>query len=127
MRKERTSEGAFAGLADPTRRKILRLIRDRAMPAGRIAAHFPQQRPAISKHLSILKRAGLIRESRNRQQRIYRLNGQKLGPIMEYLHFLAEPSLPPSEPATNPPVARNTEPPSIPSSPKNADLDLEFD
>lgn len=80
---------AFAALADGTRREILRLLAREELPAGRIAAAFPQQRPAISKHLTILKRAGLIRESRVRQQRIYSLREDVL---LEVRAFLAEVS-----------------------------------
>lgn len=80
---------AFAALADGTRREILRLLAREELPAGRIAAAFPQQRPAISKHLTILKRAGLIREARVRQQRIYSLREDML---LEVRAFLAEVS-----------------------------------
>lgn len=79
----------FAALADRTRRAILRLLAREELPAGRIAAAFPQQRPAISKHLTILKRAGLIRETRVRQQRVYGLSEDTL---TEVRAFLAEVS-----------------------------------
>lgn len=79
----------FTALADRTRRAILRLLAREELPAGRIAASFPQQRPAISKHLTILKRAGLIRETRVRQQRVYGLSEDTL---TEVRAFLAEVS-----------------------------------
>lgn len=75
------SHDVFAALADETRREILRLVADRSLAAGEIAARFPQQRPAISKHISALKDAGLLLEQRDRQKRIYSLNRAGLDPL----------------------------------------------
>ncbi len=77
----------FMAIADPTRRAILRLLQGGEHPAGRIAAAFAQQRPAISKHLAILRRAGLISETRDRQQRLY---GIRPGAFEAIRIFLAE-------------------------------------
>lgn len=68
---EHSIDAIFNALADPTRREILAMLRGCTLPAGRIAEQFSQQRPAISKHLTILKRAGLVVEQRQAQQRIY--------------------------------------------------------
>ncbi len=52
---------AFAALADPTRRAILRLVHDREVAAGEIASHFPSMsRPAVSQHLRVLAEADLV-------------------------------------------------------------------
>ncbi|MGH3464335.1 MAG: metalloregulator ArsR/SmtB family transcription factor [Kribbellaceae bacterium] len=59
-------------LADPRRRRILELVQDREMAAGQIAARFQVTRPAISQHLTVLKRAGLIDERREGTRRLYR-------------------------------------------------------
>lgn len=59
-------------LADPCRRRILELVQDREMAAGQIAARFQVTRPAISQHLTVLKRAGLIDERREGTRRLYR-------------------------------------------------------
>ncbi|MEU7004293.1 metalloregulator ArsR/SmtB family transcription factor [Nonomuraea sp. NPDC046570] len=61
-------------IADPTRRAILMLVRDREISAGDIAAHFPAiSRPAVSQHLRILVTAGLIQVRREGNRRFYRL------------------------------------------------------
>ncbi len=64
----------FKALADPTRRRILQLLRERDLSAGAIAAHFAISKPSISHHLSLLKQAGLVHDERQGQQVIYSLN-----------------------------------------------------
>ncbi len=64
----------FLALADPTRRAVLDLLRRGSLPAGRIARAFPVSRPAVSKHLRLLRRARLVEESRHGRNRVYRLN-----------------------------------------------------
>ncbi|MFZ0317502.1 MAG: metalloregulator ArsR/SmtB family transcription factor [Candidatus Sulfotelmatobacter sp.] len=59
-----SSEATFQALADPTRRAVLDLLRQGSQPAGEIAQAFPVSRPAISKHLRLLRRAHLVRERR---------------------------------------------------------------
>ncbi|XXX99550.1 metalloregulator ArsR/SmtB family transcription factor [Sorangium sp. So ce204] len=60
-------------LADPIRREILRMLRDRAASAGGIAGAFPVSRPAVSRHLRVLREAGLVRDvQREREYRITR-------------------------------------------------------
>ena len=61
-------------LADPIRRDILHLLKDGAMSAGDIAAHFPVTAAAISRHLGVLKEADLIRDSRDGKYIYYQLN-----------------------------------------------------
>jgi len=64
----------FKALADPTRRKILRLLRERDMTAGEIAEQFDISKPSISHHLSILKQARLVLDERRGQFIFYSLN-----------------------------------------------------
>lgn len=64
----------FSALADPTRRAVLDLLRGGSLPAGKIASAFPVSRPAISKHLRILRRARLVRARRAGRHRIFELN-----------------------------------------------------
>ena len=64
----------FRALADPTRRRILELLQSGPMTAGEIAAHFPTRQPTISRHLSVLKQAGLIVDARQGQFIYYQLN-----------------------------------------------------
>jgi DNA-binding transcriptional ArsR family regulator len=73
-----STEAAFQALADPTRRAVLDLLRRGSQPAGQIAGAFPVSRPAISKHLRLLRRAHLVREQREGRHRVYHLNPQPL-------------------------------------------------
>ena len=71
-------DAAFHALADPTRRAVLDLLRAGTRPAGDIARAFTISRPAISKHLSILRRAHLVEERREGRHRMYQLNPEPL-------------------------------------------------
>ena len=64
----------YKALADPTRRKILQLLRKRDMNAGEIAEHFDSAKPTLSRHFSILQEADLIQGTRDGNFIIYRLN-----------------------------------------------------
>lgn len=75
----------FAAIADPTRRAILDLLREESLPAGAIADCFPVSRPAISRHLRVLREAGLVREQRQAQQRWYALEPAPLRTIDDWL------------------------------------------
>ena len=68
----------FAALADPTRRAILARLSLGEAPVTELAKPFDLSLPAISKHLKVLQRAGLIRQSRNAQWRPCRLDGARL-------------------------------------------------
>lgn len=72
------TEAAFSALADPTRRAVLDLLLRGSLPAGRIAQAFPVSRPAISKHLRLLRRARLVRAHRAGRQRFFELNPEPL-------------------------------------------------
>jgi DNA-binding transcriptional ArsR family regulator len=64
---------SLRAVADPTRRAILRLVRNDELPAGAIANHFPQiSRPAVSQHLRVLTDAGLVTVRPQGNQRLYR-------------------------------------------------------
>lgn len=80
-----SSEAAFQALADPTRRAVLDLLRRGSQPAGQIAKAFPLSRPAISKHLRLLRRSHLVHEQRAGRQRIYRLNPGPLKAVDSWL------------------------------------------
>jgi DNA-binding transcriptional ArsR family regulator len=81
----RNSEITFQALADPTRRAVLDLLRRGNQPAGQIASAFPVSRPAISKHLRLLRRAHLVSEHREGRHRVYRLNPEPLRAIDSWL------------------------------------------
>ncbi len=69
-------------LADPTRREILTMLKTKRLAAGEISAHFPTSAPAISRHLSVLKEADLIRDTREGKFIYYELNASVLEEIM---------------------------------------------
>ena len=72
-------------LAEPRRREILQLIRDRELTAGEIASGFDVSRPAISQHLGVLKEAGLVSERREGTRRFYRARPEGLKELREFL------------------------------------------
>src|SRR5438270_2794008 len=78
-------EITFQALADPTRRAVLDLLRRGSQPAGQIASAFPVSRPAISKHLRLLRRAHLVREHREGRHRVYQLNPEPLRAVDSWL------------------------------------------
>lgn len=78
-------ETTFSALADPTRRAVLDLLRQGSQPAGRIAQAFPVSRPAISKHLRLLRRAHLVQEHRQGRHRFYHLNPAPLKAVDSWL------------------------------------------
>src|SRR6516225_7186118 len=80
-----SSEATFGALADPTRRAVLDLLRRGSQPAGRIASAFPVSRPAISKHLRLLRRAHLVREHREGRHRVYQLNPEPLRAVDSWI------------------------------------------
>lgn len=79
------SEATFQALADPTRRAVLDLLRRGSQPAGQIASAFPVSRPAISKHLRLLRRAHLVHEHREGRNRVYQLNPQPLRAVDSWI------------------------------------------
>ena len=86
-----STAAVFQALADPTRRALLdRLRRQGSQAAGEIARAFPVSRPAISKHLRQLRRAGLVRERRQGRHRFYQLDPQPLQAVDQWLeHYRA--------------------------------------
>ena len=81
-----TNEAVFSALGDPTRRAVLDLLRRGSLPAGRIAQAFPVSRPAVSKHLRLLRRARLVEERRQGRNRVYHLNPGPLRAVDNWLN-----------------------------------------
>jgi DNA-binding transcriptional ArsR family regulator len=77
----------FRALADPTRRAILSMLRHGSQPVGSIAGEFPVSRPAISKHLRLLREAELVIETRDGRNRLYQLNAAPLKEVDEWLSY----------------------------------------
>jgi DNA-binding transcriptional ArsR family regulator len=75
----------FAALADPSRCRVLELLRERARPVHELAAEFNISRPAISRHLRVLKEAGLVREEKRGRENIYILDA---GLLLGAAHWL---------------------------------------
>ena len=72
-------------LSDPIRREILNMLKKGRMPAGEITAHFSVSAPAISRHLSVLKEADLIRDTREGKFIFYEINTSVLEETMLWL------------------------------------------
>src|SRR5579859_2506120 len=68
----------FVALADPIRAEIVRLLAARDLTAGEIAARFPVSRPAVSRHLSVLRRSRLVSVRGDAQRRVYSLDASGL-------------------------------------------------
>jgi DNA-binding transcriptional ArsR family regulator len=76
---------AAAAIADPIRRRVLELVRDRELPAGELAAEFDVSRPAVSRHLRVLREAGLVHERREGRLRLYRADPEPLAELRDWL------------------------------------------
>ena len=79
-----SNRDAFTAIADPTRRKILGLLRDRhTMAAGEIATRFGSSRPAISRHLRVLRECGVLYCTRHGKEQRYSVKPEPLNEIRE--------------------------------------------
>jgi len=79
LEAEVQSNAVFAAVSNPTRRQILDLLKARERPAGELVSAFPAlPQPAVSRHLKVLREAGLVSVSPRAQQRIYSLQPTKL-------------------------------------------------
>jgi DNA-binding transcriptional ArsR family regulator len=79
------SQAVFRAIADPTRRQILRLLREGPRAVGEIAGNFRTSRPAISKHLRLLKSAGLVVTHQRGTSNICELNARPLKAVDVWL------------------------------------------
>lgn len=81
-------QDTLRALADPTRREILTLLRAGPLTAGQIAERFPVSAAAVSRHLSVLKEADLVRDRREGKYIYYELNASVLEEILLWLTTL---------------------------------------
>jgi DNA-binding transcriptional ArsR family regulator len=82
-------DDALRAVADPTRREILRLVRDGEVAAGELARHFPSiSRPAVSQHLRVLADAGLVAVRPDGNRRLYRWRPEGLRDVAAFLDEL---------------------------------------
>jgi DNA-binding transcriptional ArsR family regulator len=78
-------EAVFRAIADPTRREILGMLRGRPCSVGEIAANFRTSRPAISKHLRMLRAVGLVATTERGTARICALNAEPLRVVRDWI------------------------------------------
>jgi DNA-binding transcriptional ArsR family regulator len=83
--KRKHADAVFKAIADPTRREILRLLRGEELTVGRLAANFRTSRPAISKHLRLLRSAGLVSTRKQGAASLCRLNAKPLEAVDKWL------------------------------------------
>lgn len=76
---------SFAVLAEPTRRTILDLLRDGERPVGELVDRLRLSQPAVSKHLRVLREAGLVEVRSDAQRRLYRLRPEPLAEVDAWL------------------------------------------
>jgi DNA-binding transcriptional ArsR family regulator len=82
-------QATLRAVSTPRRREILRLVWDRELSAGEIAAHFDDVSwAAVSQHLRVLREAGLLRQRRHGNHRLYRADRGALGPMRAVLNAL---------------------------------------
>jgi DNA-binding transcriptional ArsR family regulator len=72
-------------IAEPRRRQILSLVRERELSAGEIAANFDVSRPAVSQHLQVLRSAGLLNERRQGTSRLYRARPEGMVGLRDFM------------------------------------------
>ncbi|MGI9557497.1 MAG: ArsR/SmtB family transcription factor [Solirubrobacterales bacterium] len=85
MALEALAGDPFDALGDQHRRQIVRLLRDGDQPVGRLADELPISRPAVSRHLRLLKEAGLVTDRADGTRRLYRLHDEGIEAVREYL------------------------------------------
>lgn len=75
----------FQAIADPTRRRMLKLLADKEMPIAAIAEHFPITRTAVNKHLHVLSDAGLVSSKKAGRETRYKLQPEPLTELKQWL------------------------------------------
>lgn len=95
----------LVALADPTRCRIIEILRHGAQPVHVLAAGFDISRPAISRHLRVLKQARLISEKKAGRENVYRLHADRLLPVQRWIGDLQPAPKPASKPEPKPAAA----------------------
>jgi DNA-binding transcriptional ArsR family regulator len=85
MARAATTSDAFNAVAEPKRRQILDLLAQGERSVNDIVGYFQMSQPQVSKHLRVLKEVGLVSVRGSGRQRIYRLNGDRLKPIHDWV------------------------------------------
>ncbi len=84
------AESVFRSIADPTRRRILDLLKEGERPAAELGAPFAMSQPALSQHLRVLRDANLVIMRAAGRQRIYRLNPEPLQELYDWVTHYKE-------------------------------------
>jgi DNA-binding transcriptional ArsR family regulator len=79
------ADGAFAALADPTRRQVFERLGDGPRAVGELAEGLPVSRPAVSQHLKVLKEAGLVTDQPDGARRVYQIDPEGVGQMRAWL------------------------------------------
>ena len=87
MPRRSAAATVFHAIADPTRRGILMMLRDGERSASELAQPFATTQPAISQHLAVLRRAGLVDDRRDGRRRYYRVRPRPLREVADWLAF----------------------------------------
>jgi len=85
MARTPTTHDPFNAVAEPKRRRLLEVLGVRELSVNEIVEKLGWSQPTVSKHLSVLKQVGLVRERRVGRQRMYRVNAERLKPIYDWV------------------------------------------
>jgi DNA-binding transcriptional ArsR family regulator len=85
MARAATTADVFNAIAEPRRREIVDLLARGEHVVGKLVARLRIPQPAVSKHLGVLRKVGLVSVSRQGQQRLYRLNPKELKPVHDWV------------------------------------------
>jgi DNA-binding transcriptional ArsR family regulator len=86
MARAATTTDVFNAIAEPRRRDIIDVLTDgNAYPVGDVVDKLRLPQPAVSKHLSVLRRVGLVSVTKRGQMRLYRLNAEELKPVYDWV------------------------------------------
>lgn len=86
MARPNLTQDAFAAIAEPKRRVLIEQLAGTEMSVGELAAATQWRQPTVSKHLAVLREAGIVTDRAEGRCRIYRIMPQRLRPIQEWLH-----------------------------------------
>ena len=85
MARAATTSDAFNAIAEPQRRRILTLLKERDRPVGDLARELGMTQPGASKHLRVLREVGLVRVREAGRERVYALDARGLRPVQEWV------------------------------------------
>ncbi len=86
MARAATTTDVFNAIAEPRRREIIGMLSDgREHAVGDVVLHLRMPQPAVSKHLGVLRKVGVVTVSRRGQMRLYRLNAKELKPVHDWV------------------------------------------